>query len=55
MNYSDGVLFFAVLAIYSAQSILFCMLITTVFNRPVLAVVVTVIRKFFQSIYHLFK
>ena len=41
--YSDDFLFFAILVIYSAQSIMFCMTITTVFNRPVLAVVVTVV------------
>jgi len=40
---SDAFLVFAILIIFSAQSILFCMTITTVFNRPVIAVVVTVI------------
>ena len=41
--YSNTFLFFLLLVIYSAQTILFCMTLTTVFNRPVLAVIVTVI------------
>ncbi|CAG2161807.1 unnamed protein product [Oppiella nova] len=43
ISYTSGSLFFAILFIYSIQSILFCMTITTIFNRPVLAVIVTVI------------
>ena len=43
VEYSNTLLFFTILLIYSAQTVLFCMTLTTVFNRPVLAVVVTVI------------
>lgn len=43
ITYSSGFLFFVILVLYSVQSLLFCMTITTVFNRPVPAVIVTVI------------
>ncbi len=41
--YSDAFLFFCIMILFSASTILSCMLLTTVFNRPVIAVVVTVI------------
>ncbi|CAG2117255.1 unnamed protein product, partial [Medioppia subpectinata] len=43
INFTSATIFFAILLIYCIQSILFCMTITTIFNRPVLAVIVTVI------------
>ena len=43
VKYSSESLLFTIIVIYSIQSILFCMALTTVFNRPVLAVVITVI------------
>jgi hypothetical protein len=43
IQYFDASLFYAILALYFAQSIMFCLLITTIFNKPVPAVIFTVI------------
>ena len=43
INHSDPSLVFVILMIFNCQAILFCMLIATIINRPVIAVVFTVI------------
>lgn len=41
--YTDPTLFFVAMILYSASTIMSCMLLTTVFNRPIIAVVASVI------------
>ena len=43
IKYSDPSLVFVILIIFNCQTILFCMLISTVINSPVIAVILTVI------------
>src|SRR5207249_4369575 len=43
MYFSTGFLFFVIFMLWSSATILFCMFLSTIFNRPILAVVITVI------------